>query len=331
MKKVKIADIAMKSGVSLTTVSRFFNRPNLLSLETRKRIESVIQELNYSQNHLASTLVTGESNLVGAIFPHLHLSFYTELLNQLIKKGREKGYSFIVYTSHDSREQERKLIQELLSYQIKALVQLSHVLPSEEVEMLQVPVIAIERAGGHYYQINNDNFTGGKLAGNLLIAHGCDVFIHVNDGYHEDWPSFRRILGFEFAVRGKPTETIVDTDMVDPYSEAAAHAMGKLVNRLLSKYPGKKLGIFCSNDDLANLMQRECIKHDLRFPDQIELIGYDNSPVSNYAVYPITSVDQNIPTMAQIAVDAIDNYLPHESIVPATLIEKDTTGHPLHR
>ena len=103
MNKVKITDIAQKSGVSLTTVSRYFNHPELLSPETQNKIKEAIKDLNYSQNNLARILVTGQSNLVGVIFPHLHLSFYTELLNQLVKYGKEKGYSFIIYTSNNSK------------------------------------------------------------------------------------------------------------------------------------------------------------------------------------------------------------------------------------
>ena len=57
----------------------------------------------------------------------------------------------------------------------------------------------------------------------------------------------------------------------------------------------------------------------------VKLIGYDNSPVSNYAVYPITSIDQNISLMAQVAIQSLDNYIPCETIVPAILVKKNTT------
>lgn len=325
MSKIKISDIALHSGVSLTTVSRYFNKPDLLSASTKETIEAAIKELNYNQDHLARILVTGKSNLVGIIFPHLHLSFYAELLNQLIENGKSRGYNFIVYTSNESRESELALISNLVSYRIKGLVLLSHLLTANEIEKLPVPVITIERTGGNFMQINNDNFAGGKLAGELLIENKCDVFIHINNGYHEGWPSFKRILGFEFAVKGHPYDIIVDKDYTDPYTANATTAMSKLLQSLLEKYQGQKLGIFCSNDDIANLVQRECIKSKISIPDTIELIGYDNSPVSDYAVYPITSIAQNILLMAQIAVESLDNYRCYESIVPAKLIRKETT------
>lgn len=328
MNKVKITDIAKKSGVSLTTVSRYFNHPELLSPETQNKIKTTIKDLNYSQDNLARILVTGQSNLVGVIFPHLHLSFYTELLNQLVKYGKEKGYSFIIYTSNNSKDEEMKLIQNLISYRIKGLILLSHLLSPQEIESLPVPVISIERAGGNFKQINNDNFTGGKLAANLLIRNGCEVFIHINNDFKEDWPSFKRILGFEYEVRNLPYERFIQTDLTDPYMPAATKAMQTLVTHIISKYAGKKLGVFCSNDDIASLFERQCIKKGISIPETVELIGYDNSPGSNNAIQPITSIDQNISLMAQIAIQALDNYIPCESMVPATLIEKETTSHP---
>ena len=326
MDKVKIGDIAAHSGVSLTTVSRFFNKPELLAPATRLKIEQAIQELDYSQDHLARILATGKSNLVGVIFPHLHLSFYSELLNQLIEQGKVHGYNFIVYTSNESKEAELSIIADLASYRIKGLILLSHLLNKEEIESLQVPVISIERCGGDFMQINNDNFAGGKMAGELLLENKCDVFIHINNGYHEDWPSFKRILGFEFAIKDHTYERIIEPVFSDTYRPEAGSAMEQLLKKLLATYEGRKLGIFCSNDDIANLVLRECIKSSISIPEVIELIGYDNSPVSDFAVYPITSIEQNIPLMAQIAVESLDNYRCYESIVPARIVKKETTS-----
>ena len=175
-------------------------------------------------------------------------------------------------------------------------------------------------------QINSDNFAGGKMAGECLIANGCEVFVHINNGYHEDWPSFKRILGFEYAIKSLTYERIIEQRFSDAYTKEASFAMEELLARILNKYANKKIGIFCSNDDIANLVERKCIKNRVSIPQTIELIGYDNSPVSDYAAYPITSIAQNISLMAQIAVDSLDNYRLYESIVPARLILKETTS-----
>lgn len=326
MSKVRIGDIAEKSGVSLTTVSRYFNKPELLSETTRKNIEAAIKELNYSQDKLARILVTGKSNLIGIIIPHFRFGFYTELLNQLIEQGKPKGYNFILHTSDNSKESELSSINELISYRIKGLIVLSHTLSSKDLEQLPVPVITVERTGGNFMQINNDNMSGGRLAAELLIKNKCEAFIHINNDYIEDWPAFKRIMGFEFAVKDFVHETIIDQIYYNPYSNEANAAMTALLKNLVTKYQNKKIGIFCSNDDIANLALKNCIKNHINIPETVELIGYDNSPISDYAVYPITSIAQNIPLMAQIALEALDNYKAYESIVPAALIQKETTS-----
>ena len=88
--------------------------------------------------------------------------------------------SFIVYTSNESKETELLIIADLASYRIKGLILLSHLLDKDDIENLQIPVISIERSGGDFMQINNDNFAGGKMAGELLLDNKCDIFIHIN-------------------------------------------------------------------------------------------------------------------------------------------------------
>ena len=121
-------------------------------------------------------------------------------------------------------------------------------------------------------------------------------------------------------------ERFIENDFTDPYMPNATESMEKLVQHIITKYAKKKIGVFCSNDDIANLFERQCIKKGIDIPTSVEIIGYDNSPVSNYAVQSITSIDQNITLMAQIAIQSLEDYIPYESMVPATLIEKETTS-----
>lgn len=176
-------------------------------------------------------------------------------------------------------------------------------------------------------QINNDNFNGGKLAGEKLLADGCDIFVHINNDYTNIWPSFKRILGFECTLEGKLYKRIIDKSLTRPSEKKALEAMQNIVHSLLEEF-GKdhKWGVFCSNDDIARLFEQQCIREGLSIPNQVEIIGYDNSPVSEHAAYPITSVDQNISLMAHLAINGFENYLPCETIVPSRLIEKKTTA-----
>jgi LacI family sucrose operon transcriptional repressor len=195
-----------------------------------------------------------------------------------------------------------------------------------EIEELTLPVITIERTGGNYKQINSDNFTGGRLAAELLIKNGCDVFIHINNGLHIDWPSYKRILGFELLLQNLTYEKFIEDSLTNTLSVIAFEKMTEIFNSITTSYPNQKIGVFCSNDNIANLLQKVCLVNHVNIPEQIEIIGYDNAPISDISSMPITSISQNINLMTKIAVDSIDNYDRIESIIPATLVEKTTTS-----
>lgn len=156
------------------------------------------------------------ANLILVILPHLQFGFYTELLNQLIRTGKEKGYHFIPYTSESSREEELAAIQALCRYRPRGLILLSPLLTEEDIISLPLPVITIERSGGNFMQINSDNFTGGRLAAELLLKNQCEVFMHINNDYSTIWPSFKRIVGFECLMEDLAYERIICRELSEP-------------------------------------------------------------------------------------------------------------------
>ncbi len=325
MKRTKISDIAQLSNVSLTTVSRYFNHPELISKKTREKIEEAIRQTEYSRDLLATSMITGTSNLVGIVFPSFNNSFYIELLHQLIEQGKKYEYHFLVHLAQKTKEEEYEMIKNIVSYRPKGIVLLSHILPSEMVEKIPVPVISVEREGGNFKQINNDNFRGGQLAGELFLKNKCEVFVHINSGGSAEMPAYKRIIGYESTVKHKPYESFVRTSLEAPCSDEAKKEMQSIVSYLKETYSGKRLGLFCSNDDIAKLLLNTCIQNDIPVPKQWEIIGYDGSPISTSTALSITSIGQNISLMAQLIVESLENYIVCESIVPASLIEQETT------
>lgn len=323
--RINIRDIASACDISPATVSRYFNNPGLLSDSTRRKIEQKLKELNFQPGWSMQIQEDHTTNLIIVILPHLQFGFYTELLNQLIEIGKEKGYHMIPYTSEKSKKEELSAIHALCQYRPRGIILLSPLLEGEDIAALPVPIITIERSGGNFMQINSDNFTGGKLAAELLLKNKCEVFVHINNGYSTIWPSFKRIVGFECLMEGQAYERIIRPELSEPFLPIATQTMDEIVRDLLTKYKGKRWGVFCSNDDIARLFEQQCVLKHLLIPDEVEIIGYDNSPISECAIYPITSVAQNIQLMAQLAMDGFDNYIPCETIVPNTLIEKYTT------
>ena len=180
-KQVTFADIAEYTNFSKTTISRYFNHPDSLTLENQEKISQALDTLGYKKNKLAKVLANGKSEFIGIIVPNLYLHYYSEMLTQFLSSYRDYHYKFLVFVSEDGAEEEQQYIEELLSYQIEGLIVLSHTLPSEKLASYQIPVIAIEREAEqitifqseyriiHFVHIENLMLASAQRVGNKTI------------------------------------------------------------------------------------------------------------------------------------------------------------------
>lgn len=149
-KQVTFADIAEYTGFSKTTISRYFNHPDSLTLENQEKIAKALDELGYRKNKLARVLANGKSEFVGIIVPNLYLHYYSEMLTQLLRSYSDYHYKFLVFVSDGGPEKEMQYLDELMAYKIEGLIVLSHTLSSEKLASYNIPVIAIEREAERY-------------------------------------------------------------------------------------------------------------------------------------------------------------------------------------
>ena len=105
-KKVTFADIAKYTNFSKTTISRYFNSPDSLTLENQEKIAKALDDLGYQENKLAKVLANGKSEFIGIIIPNLYLHYYSEMLNQLLSSYSDYHYKFLVFVSSDKKELE---------------------------------------------------------------------------------------------------------------------------------------------------------------------------------------------------------------------------------
>ena len=115
-KQVTFADIAEYTNFSKTTISRYFNHPDSLTLENQEKISQALDILGYKKNKLAKVLANGKSEFIGIIVPNLYLHYYSEMLAQFLSSYRDYHYKFLVFASEHGAEEEQQYIEELLSY-----------------------------------------------------------------------------------------------------------------------------------------------------------------------------------------------------------------------
>ena len=101
--KITFADIAKYTNFSKTTISRYFNNPDSLTLENQEIIAKALVDLDYQENKLAKVFANGKSEFVGVIVPNLYLHYYAEMLNQILNTYEKFGYKFLVFRSEERR------------------------------------------------------------------------------------------------------------------------------------------------------------------------------------------------------------------------------------
>ena len=144
-KNITFNDIAEYTHFSKTTISRYFNHPDSLTIENQEIIAKALVDLDYKENKVARILANGKTEFIGIIIPNLHLQYYSSVLNQILATYEDFGYKFLVFVGNDQEDTERRYIQELLAYKIEGLIILSHTIPSKELSGLGIPIVTIER------------------------------------------------------------------------------------------------------------------------------------------------------------------------------------------
>ena len=338
-KQVTFADIAKYTHFSKTTISRYFNHPDSLTLENQEKISRALDELGYKKNKLAKVLANGKSEFVGIIVPNLYLHYYSEMLTQLLATYANYHYKFLIFMSDKGAAEEENYIDELLAYQIEGLIVLSHTLSSEKLASYHIPIVAIERESMHISSVTSDNYMGALQATSLLIRDKCDILIHINVDVPKYVPAYDRIRAFEDTCteHNIPYELSLNVSG-DSYNDLFSQ-MKVIFNNIDEKYPDKKKGVFLANDTYANMFLNLVIQKYGCLPDSYEIIGFDNSPIANEAIIPITTIGQQIDVIARTAMDLLVKQMEnrkqrkpepdlaptHKKITPV-LIRRETTS-----
>ena len=241
-KQVTFADIAEYTNFSKTTISRYFNHPDSLTVENQEKISQALDTLGYKKNKLAKVLANGKSEFIGIIVPNLYLHYYSEMLTQFLSSYSDYHYKFLVFASEHGAEEEQQYIEELLSYQIEGLIVLSHTLPSEKLASYQIPVIAIEREAEYISSVNTDNYMGALQATSLLIRDKCDILIHINVNVNKSIPAYDRIRAFQATCEEYHIPYDIDLSVEGDSYHEILNVIREIFNKIEAKYPNQKKG-----------------------------------------------------------------------------------------
>ncbi len=286
---VTIADVARACGVGTMTVSRVINGKKHVSAEMVRRVEEAIARLNYQPNEAARTLKGRTSRTIGLIVPSLSDPFFSQCAHAVQQVAAEQGYMTMLFACESNRNVEVEELSQMRSRNIAGIL----IVPSSEesVEQLRelrrsgMPVVMIDRtiAGIDAGEVMVENLEGAFRATSHLIDHGHRRIQCV--GYDREYNSIsQRIEGYRKAMQTaglQPQYTLVKRGV----------PIGPKILALL-RSPKPPTALFTLNNVTSVTVLNALKREEIRIPQQVALVGFDDFELASLLAVPLTAVRQ---------------------------------------
>jgi len=288
-----ISTIAKALQLSASTVSRALNGVYGVNVETRKRVLAKAEEIGYVPNLGAKQLVGKGSGLVGIFmpeFPSEASNGFVFLLPVLQREMQRIGKDAIFFSMPLSNYSPKRLAYCIGSRDLEACIMLpafmeQHPLMQEALE-LGVPCVNFEGAvGPHCSSVLSDDYSGGRMAAQSLLAAGHEQIGHIR-GPVGLRTTQERYQGFRAALADRGIDHGPDLVADGDFSGASG---GRAIQSLLDRRPDMT-AVFCANDLMAAGAIQALAERGIAVPDRISVCGYDGDTYSAYTVPPLTSI-----------------------------------------
>ena len=140
-----IRDIAVRAGVTATTVSRVINNRGYISKETREKVRRAMAEMHYQPNELARALSKRRANTIVAIVPHVAHPFFASLISSLEQAAAERGYKLLLCNSRQQPEKESEFLAMSVSNNAAGIILCSKNVCAQHLQQLEIPIVNLER------------------------------------------------------------------------------------------------------------------------------------------------------------------------------------------
>ncbi|WP_436397917.1 LacI family DNA-binding transcriptional regulator [Roseobacter sp. S98] len=308
MGKVTSLEVAERAGVSRSAVSRVFTPGASVSKRTAEKVRKAAAQLGYRPNVIARSLITGRSRIIGLVVAYLENQFYPEAIERLSKALQAKGYHVLVFMASNDHEATQTVIDELLDYQVDAIIAASVGLSNdltERCEGLGIPIVLFNR---HQYDdrlssVTSDNVEGGRKLAEFLVAGGHSRIAHIA-GWEGASTQIDREAGFIDGLRSAG-QSLFDRKAADFNFEKA-----RSVARGMFTAPDRPDAVFVANDHMAfAVMDVLRFELGLSVPQDVSVVGYDDVALACWPSYDLTTVRQPANRMVAETVSVLMDRL----------------------
>lgn len=331
---VTIKDVAQLSGVAPSTVSKVMNGSGEISPDTIAKVEKAVKKLNYRPNSIARSLRKNHTRTLG-IINNSHSNKNTFVLQLMVgveEAAQAQGFSVFLCNAASSPAREKDYLEVLLDKQVDGIIFLDNVVKERALpswNLHGVPIVFLNQyvAESEHLSILPDDYQGGLIATEHLISLGHKRIAYIN-GRLKHEASQLRLQGYKDAL--KKAKLSFDSQLVqgkDTWDEEGGYSSTHTL-MTLSKPPS---AIFCANDTLAVGALDALRELQISVPNDVALVGFDNSLASAQKRPPLTSVEMPFLEMGKRAAEVLLEkrvHEPKETIqrLPCQLIVRESSS-----
>lgn len=330
---VTIRDIAQAAGVSPMTVSNVLNNHPQVRETTRERVLQTIDELGYRVNVAARNLRRGRTRTIGFAVPELDRPYFGDLATRVVAEAERHGLHVVIEETSASRDNELGALAHSRVRMYDGLILSAVGLGSRDADLLAVDfpmVILGERIfDGPVDHVAMPNVDGAAAAVHHLHERGCRRIAAVFAGTVADVSmSTLRREGYRRAHEELDLPLDAELSLWIPTLDldVARAAVGRAIA------DGVRFdGIFCPTDYIAIAVIRALSDAGIRVPDDVKVIGFDNSALAGYLTPSLSSIDTDTDLVARTAVRLLvaridgDAAEPVEFVPPFRIVAREST------
>lgn len=306
--KVTISQVAKEAGVSSQTVSRVINNKPEITPETRQRVQEVINRLGYQPNAIARSLSQRRSHTLGMVTFGLEYYGPSKILGGVEQAANQRGLSILLNLLHQPESEDiESIVNGLISRQVEGIIWAVPEIGNNRswfwkvLPQLAIPVVFLStqpRDGLNVVEI--DNRDGGYMATQHLLERGYRK-IGLMAGPLTWRAASERRRGWQEALTAAETP-FNDSQIIE--GNWSAESGERSLYELLEKCPDVQ-AVFASNDQMALGLMRAALRLGKRIPEDLAVVGFDDTPESAFYNPPLTTIRQDLHQLGQVAVQTL--------------------------
>lgn len=315
---MNIRDIAKKTGVSATTVSRVLNQSGYVKADTQKRILEAIQESGYVPNAIARSLSVRETSSIAIIVPDITNEFFPNLISGIGELAEQENYNLVLYDTSESSEKEHNALAGVES-QYMAGVIITPVSEQDgltskrlmELERKRIPVVLADRdiLGTDLDGVFADNVNGSYEGVKTLIEAGHSR-IAIIAGPDTSLPGRERLKGYQKALQEYGLELRKEYIVFGDFKIDKAYER----TRELMELKEAPTAIFTSNNKTTLGALKYFTEHHIKIGRDISLLGFDQVDALKLIDYPLSTIERDTRYQGREAMRLLLDKLKHKNV-----------------